>query len=86
MIPVLRVLGIVLVYLTAVAAWVVLGGITRLRTDDQDASLRASVVDLFGGPLDQAAPTFTREWTELREDVEVLTDARGVETRITKPQ
>ena len=83
--PVARVVSIVVVFLIALASWMILGGVTTARTSSQDADLRGSIAALWGAAQTQRAPTFTREWLERVENVETFTDARGEETRKVTP-
>jgi len=76
----LRLFGIGLVYLVALVAWLVLGGVTQRRTATQSDKLNDSVSNLWGTPQTQAAPelTFFDEGEVARTiDVPVPSDATG---------
>ncbi|MDP2314638.1 MAG: inner membrane CreD family protein [Pseudomonadota bacterium] len=74
--PVLRLLGIFVVFLTTVAAWIVLGGIVTSRTQGQSMELDGRVSDLWGSLQTQDAPTFTEEWVIDVPSKEEVTDPR----------
>lgn len=84
--PVLRIGAIAVVFVLAAVAWVALGGVTSMRSSDQRSSLSSSVVELFGGAQEQAAPRFVREWTEIVTEVEDVRDARGEVSRVSRPR
>jgi hypothetical protein len=76
----LRLFGIVVVYVIALAAWLVLGGVTQQRTATQSDKLNDAVSNLWGAPQTQAAPelTFFAEGDVSRTvDVPVAADATG---------
>lgn len=76
--PILRLVGIFLVFVVAAFGWVVLGAVTQSRTSDQVLALDGRVADLWGSPQTQAAPHFVAEWTEAVVTQERITDPRGV--------
>lgn len=84
--PILRILGIFAVFLLASVGWLVLGGVTSSRTDEQLAALDGRVSDLWGSPQTQAAPTFTEEWVETVTTREQVTDAAGIVRTVDKLQ
>jgi len=51
-----QIIAIVVVYLIAVAGWLVLGSTISYRTDRQDSDLKNAVGQLWGTPLEQKAP------------------------------
>jgi len=51
-----QIIAIAVVYLVAVAGWIILGGTISYRTDRQDADLKSAVGELWGTPLAQKAP------------------------------
>ncbi len=82
--PFLRLFGIILVFLFALASWMTLGGITTARTDDETGSLSSRIQQLYGSPQTQAAPTVTLNWEELVNHEEQITLANGqVTTKVT---
>ncbi len=56
-----RIAAIAIVYLIAVAGWIILAGTISYRTDHQDAGLKQQVGQLWGTPLEQRAPKATLE-------------------------
>lgn len=62
--PLLRILGIFVVFLVAVTAWLGLAGVTDSRSSGSGASLRDEVGSLWGNQQVQAAPSFTLVWSE----------------------
>lgn len=79
----LRLLGILAVFFLTSIAWIALGGITRVRTDDQGLALSGRVADLWGSAQVQPAPSLTVEWTEAVAREEEYTDAAGATSRRT---
>lgn len=75
--PLLRILGILAVFLVAAGAWLVLGGVTSSRTTDQGNALHGRVADLWGRAQRQEAPAFFLEWDETVARTEEVTDAAG---------
>lgn len=76
----LRLFGIVMVYLVALFAWLVLGGVTQKRASTQSTKLNDAVSNLWGAPQTQAAPelTFFAATDVTRTiDVPVAADATG---------
>jgi inner membrane protein involved in colicin E2 resistance len=84
--PVLRILGIVFVFLLATAAWVVLGGVTSSRSGEQRAALDGRVADLWGSAQTQNAPAFALQWYEPVQHTEQVTDARGYTSTVLKTE
>lgn len=75
--PLLRLMGIVCVFVVATLAWLVLGGVTSSRTSDQRGTLDGRVADLWGNPQTQQAPSFDLQWTEPVTKSEQITDDSG---------
>lgn len=76
----LRIFAIGAVYLVALVAWLVLGGVTQGRTATQSSKLNDAVSNLWGAPQTQAAPelTFFAEGDVARTvDVPVAADVTG---------
>jgi hypothetical protein len=82
--PVLRLLGIAVVFVLTAVAWLALGGVTSSRNSDQLSALDGRVSDLWGSPQVQLAPTFTEEWTEMVATQERVTNPNGVVTTVQK--
>lgn len=74
---VLRLFGILSVFVLALLAWLTLGGVTHGRSSSQEFGLEGRVADLWGSPQLQRAPSFTLEWDETTWDVRQTTDSRG---------
>jgi len=64
--PIVRIVGIGIVFVIACAGWITLGGVMTERTHRKTYELDGNVVDLWGSPQVQNAPTFTFEWGEQR--------------------
>jgi len=64
----LRMLAIVIIFVTATIAWVILGTVTKVRTQDYSYALSNQVSNLCGSRLIQKTPTFTAI-TQLRQKV-----------------
>jgi inner membrane protein involved in colicin E2 resistance len=60
--------GIIVIYLGAALAWVILGATVYQRSDDAESRLRSQVEGLWGAPLEQRAPTLTVEETVTSKD------------------
>jgi len=75
--PVVRLFGIIGVFMLASVGWAILGGVTSSRTSDQQTNLDGRVADLWGSPETQAAPTFDLRWLEEETKTEQITDANG---------
>lgn len=76
----LRLFAIGAVYLVALVAWLVLGGVTQGRTATQSNKLNDAVSNLWGAPQTQAAPelTFFAEGDVARTvDLPVASDVTG---------
>ena len=72
-----RLMALGLVLCTASAAWLVLAGVMTARTSSQEDGLRGRVADLWGTPLEQAAPTASFHWVEEVRHDEIVRDADG---------
>ena len=64
----LRMLAIVVIFVTATIAWVILGSVTQIRTNDYSGNLSSRVSNLCGSELAQQPPIFTAV-TQLRQKV-----------------
>ncbi len=83
--PFLRIFGIACVFMLALTAWMLLGGVTTARTSDQDGTLSSRVQELWGSPQAQQAPSAALVWQELINREEQFTDASGNVTRKVTP-
>lgn len=54
-----RLVAIAVVYVATCIGWLVLGGVTHLRANEQSHRLRDSVTELWGSPQVQSAPELT---------------------------
>ncbi len=54
-----RLVGLIFVYVVTCAAWMILAGVTELRTSEQTRQLRGQVSSLWGEPQAQSAPNLT---------------------------
>jgi inner membrane protein involved in colicin E2 resistance len=75
--PLLRLMGVVCVFVFAAFGWLVLGGVTSSRTSEQRGTLDGRVADLWGSPQMQQAPAFELHWTEQASKTEQITDDTG---------
>ena len=75
--PLLRIFGIMGVFMLATLGWLILGAVTGSRTNDQRGTLEGRVADLWGSPQIQSAPSFELQWTEQETKTEQVTDAIG---------
>jgi len=75
--PLVRIFGIMGVFMLATMGWLILGAVTGSRTSDQRGTLEGRVADLWGSPQVQPAPSFELQWTEQETKVEQVTDATG---------
>jgi inner membrane protein involved in colicin E2 resistance len=75
--PIVRLVGIMGVFMLAAVAWVILGAVTGSRTNDQKGALEGRVADLWGSPQTQSAPSFELHWIEQETKTEQVTDATG---------
>ncbi len=64
----LRMLIIVVIFITATIAWVILGSVTKIRTNEYSSELSGRVGRLCGSQLGQKPPVFTAI-TKLRQKV-----------------
>ena len=69
---ILRIVGIVFVFVVATAAWLGLGGITHSRTTDTSDALRGEVSSLWGRPHAQGAPRLQFQWVTKEERTETV--------------
>ncbi len=51
-----RIIALVFIFVCTTVAWGILGGVTQLRSYEQDTALRGAVADLWGQPQKQEAP------------------------------
>lgn len=75
--PLVRIIGIMGVFMLATVGWLILGAVTGSRTNDQRGTLEGRVADLWGSPQVQPAPSFELHWTEQETKTEQVTDATG---------
>lgn len=88
-----RILGIITIFGATSVAWLVLGGVTSMRTGSQSRHLVGEVHELWGRPQQQEAPRFVRYREEVRrttrdgvayaETVHVPESGRADRTRVT---
>ncbi|MBU8901322.1 MAG: inner membrane CreD family protein [Victivallales bacterium] len=64
----LKMLAIVIIFVTATVAWVILGSVTKVRTQDYSYALSNQVSNLCGSRLMQKSPIFTAI-TQLKQKV-----------------
>jgi hypothetical protein len=62
-----RIVGIGLVFVIASIAWLILGGVTLARSEEQSAVLDERVGNLWGNEQQQAPPQLNAEWTTLEK-------------------
>jgi inner membrane protein involved in colicin E2 resistance len=72
-----------LVFFAVTIAWLVLGGVTHSRKDEQSSKLRASVQSLWGNPQVQRAPNLRFRWTTQSPNVRTETKD-GVKVQISE--
>ena len=72
-------LAIVVIFITATVAWVILGSVTKMRTEEYSSELSGRVGRLCGSQLGQKPPVFTAI-TKLRQKVP---DFQGTTTKKT---
>ena len=75
--PIVRLVGIMGVFVLAAAAWLILGAVTGSRTSEQKGTLEGRVADLWGSPQTQLAPSFELQWVEQETKTEQVIDATG---------
>ncbi len=75
--PVLRALGIVVVFVLAAVSWFVLAGVTDARGNTSKYAIREQVGALWGNAQSQRAPNFTVRWEEEVVETVDVTDAHG---------
>ncbi len=81
----IRLVALGSVFTVAAMAWLVLGGVLSARTHQQERALEGAVSELWGRPMEQAAPDTTLVWSEevtstetaLGADGQPLRDAQG---------
>ena len=64
--PIIRIVGIGVVFVVACAGWITLGGVMTERTHRKTYELDGNVAELWGAPQVQRAPTFRFDWGERR--------------------
>lgn len=82
--PMLRLFGIGFVLVAASIAWMILGATMEHRTLSQEGELRGDVMELWGNPQQQAAPTFEYRKEVMREVEQQVTDANGLVRTVTQ--
>jgi len=75
--PIVRLFGIMGVFMLATVGWLILGAVTGSRTNDQKGTLEGRVADLWGSPQTQSAPSFELQWIEQETKTEQVTDPTG---------
>ena len=82
--PLIRLLGIAVVFCITTVCWLMLAGVMESRTYTQNSDLRGAVSELWGSELDQRAPFATSEWIVQVEKVEKKRDGERewTETRM----
>lgn len=79
--PALRIAGIGAVFLTTTIAWMILGGVTESRKNNQLGKLGGEINELWGRPHNQAAPSLLFQHKRPREVLRTETQ-NGVEKTI----
>src|SRR5262245_25931283 len=79
-----RILALVVIFIFATIAWMILGATIFQRTYDQDSSLRSKVSSTWGSPQVQSPPSASFEET-IRENQDFYEHGRTV-TRLVKRQ
>lgn len=82
--PVWRIVGIVFAFLATSVAWLILGGVTSMRSQSSQHEQRGDVADLWGRPQTQRAPTLEYVWVTTRDSVR--TETLGESVRTVKEQ
>jgi inner membrane protein involved in colicin E2 resistance len=75
--PIVRLFGIMGVFMLATMGWLILGAVTGSRTNHQKGALQGRVADLWGSPQTQPAPSFELQWVEQETKTEQIVDAMG---------
>ena len=87
--PILRILGIFVIFFMTSIGWLILGGVTTSRTRSQSSELRGEVADLWGSPQSQAAPNLNFAWVTERDVVRterVGSEEKQVRERVAETQ
>ncbi|MGE5397359.1 MAG: inner membrane CreD family protein [Chitinophagales bacterium] len=76
-----QIASVILIFIIATIAWVVLGGTVTSRTHNQDSELRQQVGQLWGSPQQQSAPlvyyqTIAKEKVEVEKEGKIFTETR----------
>jgi len=79
----LRIIGIILVFAIATAAWLGLSGITHSRTTESADTLRSEMSSLWGQPQAQAAPRLQFQWVTTESRTETV-EEDGKQHKVTK--
>lgn len=79
--PILRLMGIGVVFVMMMLAWFILGGVMVERTHSQNNSLRGKVSDLWGSSQTQQAPSMSFQW-QTQRDVVRTEEVDGVEKKV----
>ncbi|MCB9742482.1 MAG: inner membrane CreD family protein [Alphaproteobacteria bacterium] len=87
--PIVRLIGIVMVFIAASIGWMVLAGVTHERSNDRAWELRGEVTDLWGSEQLQSAPTLhfqwtTTEWVTELEEVEGQDKPREITKQVVR--
>jgi hypothetical protein len=82
--PIVRLVGIGVVFFVTTIAWMIFGGVMEHRTRSQTEDLRGRVSDLWGQPQRQKAPSFVFRWThDVEESHREVIDGETREIRRT---
>jgi len=78
-----RIAALVCIYAVAVAGWMILGGITAVRSDESGRSLGMAVEDLWGSALVQTAPSFAVEIPGCNRVRWIMPSGNDIRVRLT---
>jgi hypothetical protein len=87
--PVVRIFGIAAVFAVTSIAWMIFGGVMRVRSGEQSTELRGEVSQLWGSPQQQKAPVFTfvRQIQETQATTEIVDGTvREVRREVTRTE
>jgi hypothetical protein len=85
--PVWRIVGIAGAFVVTCIGWLVLGGVTSVRSSASTRDLRGDVADLWGRPQSQQAPSFQHSWVTERDATRTETvggEVRTVRERVAE--
>ncbi len=78
--PIWRIVGIGFAFFITSTAWLVLGGVTSLRSSQSRSDLSGDVAELWGRPQTQAAPSLSFSWFVEKDVVNTETVDGAVRT------